>query len=192
MKKRHSHIWITTVLILSISLSVYKFTSAQAQKSAVDRGKYLVENVAACGYCHTPRKGAEPDTTRLLAGHPEDAPYPVFSMQIMAQNRGFMLTAPTLTAFAGPYGVSFAGNLTPDKETGLGKWTEDMFLGFMRTGKHPGHNGHAPRDVLPPMPWKHYKAMSDEDLKAIWAYLKSLPPVKNHVPHALRPDGRPY
>jgi hypothetical protein len=86
----------------------------------------------------------------------------------------------SLTAWAGPWGVSFAMNLTPDKETGLAEWTEQTFIQMVRTGKHQGQpNG---RDVLPPMPWFNLKDLTDADLKAIWAYLHSLPPVTNRVP----------
>ncbi len=90
-----------------------------------------------------------------------------------------------LTAWAGPWGVSFAVNLTPDRETGIGEWNEEMFIKAMRTGKHQGQpNG---RDILPPMPWPDLKDLTDGDLKAIWAYLRSVPPVKNQVPFPLPP-----
>jgi hypothetical protein len=88
------------------------------------------------------------------------------------------------TVFAGPWGISFAANLTPDKETGLGKWTEAMFIQALRTGKHEGQP--TGREIMPPMPWASLShgtlASPDADLKAIWAYLRSLPPVKNRVP----------
>jgi hypothetical protein len=94
-------------------------------------------------------------------------------------------TSESFTAWAGPWGVSFAANLTPDKATGIAEWSEDMFIRVARTGKHQGQpNG---RDVLPPMPWFNMKHLSDEDLRAIWAYLKSLPPVRNEVPLPISP-----
>ena len=102
----------------------------------------------------------------------------------------FMVTGPTLTAFAAPFGTTFAANLTPDKETGLGEWTEKMFIGAMRTGLHQGVAGN--RKVLPPMPTKNYVEVSNEDLQAIWAHLKTVKPVKNDVPPALNPRGRPW
>ena len=92
-----------------------------------------------------------------------------------------------LTAWADPWGVSFAINLTPDKETGIGEWSEANFIQSLRTGKHQGQpNG---RDILPPMPWESFKAMTDRDLKAMFAYLQSLPPVKNQVPLPMLPDA---
>jgi len=91
--------------------------------------------------------------------------------------------AATNTAFAGPWGVSFTANLTPDPETGLGKWTEDMFIATMRTARHQGKG----RPILPPMPVKMIGKANDEDLKSIFAYLQSLAPVKNRVPNPIDP-----
>jgi hypothetical protein len=82
--------------------------------------------------------------------------------------------------------VSFSANLTPDTNTGLhsGVWTEDLFIKALRTGKHMG----TARDILPPMPWQGLGQLSDEDLKAIWAYLDTIPPILNHVPDPLPPQ----
>jgi hypothetical protein len=120
------------------------------------------------------------DTSKLLSGHPENAPVPSWLPKDM-QRKAVMATAnESLTAWAGPWGVSFAINLTPDKDTGIGEWSEKLFIQMARTGKHQGQpNG---RDILPPMPWFNLKDLTDADLKAIWAYLRSLPPVKNQVP----------
>ena len=105
----------------------------------------------------------------------------------MKQRNAMAMTNPMLTAWAGPWGVSFAANLTPDKETGIAEWSEEHFIQALRTGKHQGQpNG---RDILPPMPWQFFKSMTDEDLKAIFAYLRSLPPVKNQVPLPVLPPA---
>ena len=94
--------------------------------------------------------------------------------------------AATTTAWAGPWGVSFTANLTPDKETGLGNWTEEMFIATARTGRHQGKG----RPVLPPMPINILNALGDEDLKSVFAFLQSLAPVKNRVPAPIDPvDG---
>ena len=84
-----------------------------------------------------------------------------------------------LTAWNGPWGISYASNLTPDPTTGLvsRKYNETTFVAMFRTGKKPNGVG-----ILPPMPWENYSAMSDEDLKAIWAYLQTIKPVRNQVP----------
>ena len=86
--------------------------------------------------------------------------------------------AGSMTAWAGPWGVSFTTNLTPDGETGLGRWTPQIFVHAIRTGRHMGKG----RPILPPMPWFNFMNAKEEDLKAIFAYLKSLPPIKNQVP----------
>ena len=156
-----------------------------------ERGKYLV-TIGGCNDCHTPKiqgKGGTPvlDEKRLLSGHPETDPYPQWKPADMQERSAVALTNVSLTAWAGPWGVSFATNLTPDKESGIGEWSESAFLQTMRTGKHQGQpNG---RDILPPMPWFNYKNMTDEDLKAVWAYLRSIPAVKNQVPLPVLPQA---
>jgi mono/diheme cytochrome c family protein len=151
----------------------------------VARGKTLVTH-GMCHDCHTPKifsaTGMEPDMTKALSGHPGAAPLP--PMDKRAVTPGYwILGAPDLTAWVGPWGVSYAANLTPDEQTGTGLWTEDVFIQAMRTGKHMG----AGRPILPPMPWEFIKTMSDSDLKAIFAYLHSLPPIKNMVPQPVAP-----
>ena len=155
-------------------------------KAQVARGAYLV-TVGGCNDCHTPWKmgatGPEPDMTRMLSGHPETY---VITAPAEAPNGEWQHAAvmgPTNTAFSGPWGVSFTANLTPDRNTGLGIWTEEMFIKTIRTGRHWGVS----RPILPPMPWFNYRQMTDEDLKAVFAYLRSIPPVVNHVPDPIPP-----
>jgi cytochrome c553 len=153
--------------------------------SPVERGQYIV-TTGLCNDCHTPAKmgpnGPEPDMDRLLSGHPETLKV----TPTKALPAGWLaMGSLTFTAWQGPWGVSFTANLTPDQNTGLGVWTEDMFIQAMRTGKHMG-NG---RDILPPMPWQWIGKYSDDDLKAIFAYLKSIKPVANRVPDPLPPAG---
>ena len=95
-----------------------------------------------------------------------------------------MTAAATNTAWAGPWGVSFTANLTPD-ETGLGKWTERNFMEAIRTGKHMGRG----RPILPPMPVMVYRNLTDEDLKSVYAYLRTIPAIHNRVPEPLPPAG---
>ena len=160
---------------------------AAGAPSQVDRGKMLVIG-GACHDCHTPKKigpnGPEADMALALSGHPESAGVPQ-----PAQNAGPWTTHVNdhLTAWSGAWGVSFAANLTPDQNTGLGIWTEDMFLNAMKQGKHMG----TARPILPPMPWMYYGQLPDEDLKAMFAYLKSLPAIANRVPVPLDPSGKP-
>jgi len=142
------------------------------------RGKYLV-SAAGCNDCHTPLKmgpkGPEPDMSRMLSGHPHDMKLP--PPPKLPEGPWNWVGASSGTAFAGPWGVSYASNLTPD-ETGIGVWTEPMFIEAIRNGRHYGGS----RPLLPPMPWSWIATMSDEDLKSIFAYLMSVPKIRNDVP----------
>jgi len=156
-------------------------STATRQRALVERGSYLV-TIAACNDCHTPFKlgpnGPEPDMRRMLSGHPED--FKVAAPAELPQGWVWAGTGSN-TAFAGPWGVSFAPNLTPDLETGFGVYTEETFIEAIRSGKHMG----AGRPIMPPMPWPAYRHMTDDDLRAIYAYLKTIPPVHNQVPEAI-------
>jgi hypothetical protein len=150
---------------------------------SIARGKYLV-TVAVCNDCHTPAKmgpnGPEPDMSRMLSGHPEDFVLPPAPS---AQGPWIVSAASTATAWAGPWGTSFTANLTPDPETGLGRWTLRNFVDAIRSGRHMGRG----RPVLPPMPVAFFKHFTDEDLAAIFAYLGTIPPIHNRVPEPLPP-----
>ncbi|HYV45555.1 MAG TPA: diheme cytochrome c-553 [Myxococcaceae bacterium] len=164
-------------LLPAVALAAEK---VPAPADRIERGRYLV-TIAACNDCHTPLKFDQelkmpvPDMSRMLSGHPEGAPDPSSEYK----GSDMLIIGPTLTSFKLQFGVVYSPNLTPDKATGLGGWTEEMFLSALRTGKHMGGSGRA---ILPPMPWAWFGRMTDEDLKAIFAYLRSIPAVKNEVP----------
>ncbi|MFN8177454.1 MAG: diheme cytochrome c-553 [bacterium] len=167
------------------STSTKATTPAVAAADPVEHGRYLV-TVGACNDCHTPWKmgaqGPEPDMTRMLSGQPaKEVPPPA-----KLPDGWMMLVSATNTEFVGPWGTSYAANLTPD-ETGLASVTEEMFVKALREGKHFGSG----RPILPPMPWNWYAKMTDDDLRAIWAYLRTIPPVENVVPEAVPPAGAP-
>lgn len=160
--------------------------SAAAPTGAdVSRGKYLV-TIAGCNDCHTPWKmgpnGPELDMSRMLSGHPEELEMP--PAPELPDGPWQVTAAATNTAWAGAWGVSFTANLTPDKETGLGKWTLRNFIETIRSGRRMGRG----RPILPPMPIPMYKHMTDEDLAAIFAYLQTIPPVENKVPSPRLPE----
>lgn len=163
---------------------------ANAQ-TAAERGKYLV-TAAGCNDCHSPKKygpqGPEVDTSRMLSGHPEDKKIANAFAPAKGSPWG-IATNDDFTAWSGPWGVSFAANLTPDTNTGLrsGVWTEEVFIKALRTGKHMGTS----RDILPPMPWQDFRQLTDDDLRAIWTYLGTIPAVANHVPDPIPPAGAP-
>lgn len=166
--------------------------SAAAAQTPAERGKYLTL-VGGCNDCHTPKtlgpNGPEADMSRELSGHPAGEKIPPVPRTLIADGeKGFgTVVNNNLTAWTGAWGISYAMNLTPDKATGLGSWTEQMFVDALRTGKHQGTG----RAILPPMPWYWYRFMTDEDLKAVYAYLQSLPPINNPIPDPTPPDKVP-
>jgi mono/diheme cytochrome c family protein len=137
--------------------------------SQVARGAQLVM-LGGCHDCHTPKQqNGAPDMTRALSGHPPNAALP-------PEVVGGASTNMMLTAWRGPWGVSLARNLTPDKETGLGEWTLADFKKTLRTGVNK--KGEV---LMPPMPIPMLQNLPDQDLEAIWAYLRTVKPVKNLV-----------
>ena len=152
----------------------------------VERGKYLV-TAMGCHDCHTPHKmgpnGPEPDMTRQLSGH-NGGPLPA-APAMSGPWIGAM--AATMTGWAGPWGISYTANLTPDKESGLGAWTEQQFIDTLRNGRRQGRG----RELLPPMPWKMIGTLNDADLKAVFAYLQSVPAISNKVPEPAMAGAKP-
>ena len=165
-----------SVGILGLALALVAGTSARAQQrgaesaNAVERGKYLV-GITGCHDCHSPKiKGMTPDMDRALSGRPS-------TTQLPSKTDGEVHASLDLTAWTGPWGQSVASNLTPEPTTGIGtRYTEATFVQTMRTGKKP--NGTM---IQPPMPSEVYQHMTDADLKAIYAYLRTLKPIRNPV-----------
>ena len=141
-----------------------------AGNTMVDRGRYLV-TITGCHDCHSPKTtGMTPDLTRALSGRPATTPLPSATKSEVHASLDF-------TAFQGPWGQTVASNLTPEPTTGIGtRYTEASFIQTMRTGKKP--NG---TPVMPPMPSEVYQNMTDDDLRAIWAYLRTIKPIRNAV-----------
>ncbi len=154
------------------------------KEEQIKLGEHLVKAIG-CGDCHTPKKmgpnGPEEDLSLMLSGHPAvpelpPAPQPSSGPWVIAS------TGDT-TAWSGPWGISYTRNLTPDKETGLGDWTEQNFVDTIRSGRRLGKG----RELLPPMPWPAFGHLDDDELKAIFAYLQSIPAIKNPVPEPIPP-----
>jgi cytochrome c553 len=175
---------IAALAYLAMTDAVTKAAPAQeGRKPNVERGAYLVK-IMGCNHCHTPYKlgpnGPEPDMSRALSGHPADFAMPA---PPVLDGKWTWLGAATNTAFSGPWGTSFTANLTPDPETGLGKWSVETFVAAMKTGRHEGKG----RPILPPMPVENLAALSDDDIRDLFGYLRSLPPVRNRVPAPIDP-----
>lgn len=122
-------------------------------------GAYLV-TIVGCHDCHTPGAlfGA-PDFQRALAG--------------------------SEVGWSGPWGVSYARNITPDPVAGIGAWTEDQIVLTLQTGKRPDGT-----DLLPPMPWPATASMKPRDIRSVAKYLKSIMPVNHTVPASVPPGGK--
>lgn len=174
-------------LLPLLSLVAFATQAAEpAVRDRVERGRYLV-TASGCADCHTPLKmgphGPEPDAALAYAGHPQDLAMP--PVPTLPAGPWLVVSSATNTAWAGPWGVSYTANLTPDPDTGLGRWSERHFVQTLRSGRHLGVG----RPLLPPMPGA-YGQLSDGDLEAMFAYLKSLPPIRNRVPAPQPPAAR--
>jgi len=164
-----------------------KQTNDANPETIIKHGEYLVK-IMGCNDCHSPKQlgpnGPEIIPELMLSGFPANRPILEFKDSLI--NKGFVMFYPDLTAAAGPWGISFSGNLTPD-ETGIGNWSEEQFIKALTEGKFKGlDNG---RKLLPPMPVENYEEMKKEDVVAIFKYLKSIKPVKNVVPAPILREG---
>ena len=181
-----SAISLTFLLLIFIQIDCSSPKKEMTKAELISKGKYLV-NLGGCNDCHSPKimtkMGPVPDTTHLLSGHPENEVLGPLDTKASSSGK-WILTSGDLTAWVGPWGISYTQNLTPDPETGLGNWTPELFIKAMRTGKHMGVG----RPILPPMPWQSFGHLKDEDLKAIFAYLQSLPAIHNRVPDPVPPN----
>lgn len=177
MRKRLSGL-VIGILVLTLVVIATIAGTRDTDAARVERGRYLV-SIMGCNDCHTPWKmgpnGPEPDMTRFLSGHPESV---VMTTPPTAQAPWLWTAAADNTAFAGPWGISYPANLTPDRNTGLGIWTEDMFISAIKTGRHMGTS----RPINPPMPWPAYRNATEDDLRSVFTYLRTIPPIVNHVP----------
>jgi mono/diheme cytochrome c family protein len=174
---------LRSAILAALTVTAVATTTYAAESPQVKRGKHLVDT-HDCNACHTPFKmgpnGPEPDMSLMLSGHPEKLVMPPVPK---LDAPWVWAAAGTNTAFGGPWGVSYAINLTSDAETGIGKWRESEFVQAIKTGKHLGVG----RPIMPPMPWPAYRNLSDADLKAMFAFLKTVPPIKNRAPDASPP-----
>ncbi len=177
---------ILLLIFTSINCSGEGEKKELTKEEMIARGEYIVKT-GGCEDCHTPKVFTEMgpmfDTTRTLSGYPQGEPLPPIDTS-MIQPGMWSMTEKNLAGWVGPWGISYAANLTPDNATGIGAVSEEMFIKTLREGKLKGVG----RPLLPPMPWQVYALKTDQDLKAIYAYLMSLPAIHNEVPQAVTPD----
>lgn len=180
--------------IIAFISAIFLYSCSQTQKevkekenisndSLLKRGEYLV-NIMACADCHSPKmrteQGFVPDPDLTLSGHPSHKQLKDIDTSL---TRTWAIFSSEGTASAGPWGISYAANITSDP-TGIGNWTQEQFNRAMKQGKYKGIE--KARTLQPPMPWPSFAVLTDEDLKAILEYLKSTNPIRN-VP----PDSKP-
>ena len=182
-------LFFAAVVILFIGCNNQQEKTEMTEQQMIERGEFLI-TAGGCDDCHTPKnfgpKGSEMDMTRRLSGHPAGTTIPPVDTTLLHQ---WAYLSHDLTMAVGPWGVTFSANLTPDNETGIGTWQPEMFIRAIKTGKHLGVAEGRP--IFPPMPWQSIARLSDEDLKAMFMYLKSMPAVKNKVPDPLPPNMIP-
>jgi len=186
-------ILIPVTILLILLFGLVTLSQDKEMKSPADmnsRGEYLA-NICDCQICHSPKvfteNGPVPDASRAFSGFPADEVVPTIPSDLIAPTKWGGLVTNDFCAWAGPWGVSFAINLTPDEKTGIGYWDKETFIATIRSGKHMGSG----RPILPPMPWPAYSHMTDEDLGSLFDYLAALPPLVNEVPTPLPPMKAP-
>ena len=156
----------------ALNSSQEKLPADWEQTSYLERGDYLVNHLGHCDGCHTPLgRDGQPDMSHFLSGVP-------------AKFAGAKAGPPQVAGFPGPRGARFyAKNLTPDPETGLGRWSEEQFIQTFRTGMRPDGVKYA----ISPMEWNIYANMKKEDVRAIYRYLRTLKPIANKPPEDIPP-----
>jgi len=174
-------------LVFGLIVITFSNIVAEQQESnaeIADKGKLITE-IYGCVDCHTPKiKEGEflvNDPDRLFSGHPGDNKLPQFPPEIIGPEKWRGLFTDSMTAWGGPWGISYSANLTPDKKTGIGKLSEKNFVSILNIGIHSNMN----RKLMEPMPWKEISELKDDDLKAVYQYLKTVKPVKNKVPESV-------
>lgn len=177
---------VNHLLLLFVSLTGLLTLACMSEKKPSEispkRGEYLVKE-SNCSYCHTPTIESNgnviPDITRMFSGHPGDAPLPdIPDVEIDSEEWIEFLATLDSTVWAGEWGITFSANITPDRETGIGKWDRTTFIQTMRQGKHRGIG----RNIRPPMPWRDYSKLNEDELSSIFEYLMTLKPINNEVP----------
>lgn len=175
---------LTAVMLATLAGPGLAAAGETRDQQIIDEGERLVHNMD-CDVCHTPKvmtpEGPRPDMSRRLSGHPADEALPPLPGDVLGAGGWGGLFNRDLTAWVGPWGVSFASNLTPDEHTGIGSWSKELFVESMRTGTRPNEI----RPYLPPMPT--YNRLTDDELHRIFLFLRSIPPVANAVPEPVSP-----
>ena len=184
--KNNNFFYILILLVTVFLIATFQelYASKDVDKEIkVKMGEILSEEFG-CVDCHSPKILINDqiliDEKKMFSGHPQGNKLPDFPPEIVGPGKWRGLYTTDMTAWGGPWGISYSANLTPDKETGIGKWSEQNFISVIKLGIHSS----LARKMMPPMPWNDISRLNDDELGAIFAYLKSLKPVKNKVPES--------
>ena len=182
--KKYFYILTSLALVfLIISISDLFASKDMDKEIEIKMGKILTEEFG-CVDCHTPKIIINDqimiDEKKLFSGHPQDNILPDFPPELVGPGKWRGLYTSSMTAWGGPWGISYSANLTPDKQTGIGNLSEENFMSVIKLGIHSSLS----RKMLPPMPWNEVSRLGDDELRAIFVYLKSLKPIKNKVPES--------
>ncbi|MGI9533822.1 MAG: c-type cytochrome [Thermodesulfobacteriota bacterium] len=182
--KKYIYILISALTVFLIISIPDLFASKNMDKEIeIKMGKIMTEEFG-CVDCHSPKIIVKDqimiDEKKIFSGHPQDNVLPDFPPELVAPGKWRGLYTSSMTAWGGPWGITYSANLTPDKETGIGNWSEENFMSVIKLGIHSSLS----RKMLPPMPWNEVARLGDDELRAIFAYLKSLKPIKNKVPES--------
>jgi mono/diheme cytochrome c family protein len=143
------------IIAVAATVAACLAAGSAVAETQLERGKYLVESIMGCGNCHTPQGPNGPVLDRTLSGGP-----PI--------EEGKLFTA-------------HPSNITPDPETGIGKWTDAEIRIAIRQGRRPPNSGNGGTLIGPPMPFGQYRSIADADIDAVVAYLRTVPAVNNAV-----------
>ncbi|MGI9534763.1 MAG: diheme cytochrome c-553 [Thermodesulfobacteriota bacterium] len=183
-RKKYVYILISLALVLLIMSIPDLLASKDMDKEIkIKKGKIMTEEFG-CVDCHSPKiiinDQTMIDENKIFSGHPQDNILPDFPPELVGPGKWTGLYISGTTAWGGPWGISYSANLTPDKETGIGTWNEEHFKRIIKLGIHSSLT----RKIMPPMPWYELSRLNEDELGAIFLYLKSLKPIKNKVPES--------
>lgn len=183
-------LFLVMIMIFALPILISTSEDKEDMNTEIKRGRELVSDYG-CGTCHSPKvetkAGLIADLQKTLSGHrADDKDLPNIPEGFLGGDTWSGVYSKSLTAWAGPWGIAFAANLTPDKETGIGAWSKQNFISTIKLGIHTTSLA---REIVPSMPWREFSSLTDDDLGAIYSYLMTLKPITNKVPEHIEPKN---
>ena len=186
MKRKTSYLIILSLALVVLITNIPDLVASKDidKENKIKFGKLLTQEFG-CVDCHTPKiiinNQILIDESRMFSGHPQDKILPVFPPELVGPRKWEGLYIADMTAWGGTWGISYAANLTPDKKTGIGNLSEENFISILSLGIHSNLS----REILPPMPWNQISRLNEEEIGAIYLYLRTIKPIKNKVPESV-------